>query len=194
MSRTDAVEALYQDMAARHRSRFRSIHVRWTIRHCLSTTNNKNYRSSRLLSSRRPTMSSAHTSSNSSPRTSSSLFLTVSPRQTVPRSSLASAHQLSTKRVLAMWGFRMVWGGSALHYSCYSSLCSIGRIMSTKCIWSIHWRFHRVWFAIVTWRFMCNQLWTVFVRNSSWNGEFMIDEVFVSILTLFTLTQEYWEK
>ena len=28
MSRTDAVEALYQDMAARHRSRFRSIHVR----------------------------------------------------------------------------------------------------------------------------------------------------------------------
>jgi large subunit ribosomal protein L18Ae len=27
MSRTDAVDALYQDMAARHRSRFRSIHV-----------------------------------------------------------------------------------------------------------------------------------------------------------------------
>jgi large subunit ribosomal protein L18Ae len=27
MSRTDAVEAMYQDMAARHRSRFRSIHV-----------------------------------------------------------------------------------------------------------------------------------------------------------------------
>ncbi|ESZ99063.1 60S ribosomal protein L20 [Sclerotinia borealis F-4128] len=27
MSRTDAVEALYQDMAARHRSRFRSIHI-----------------------------------------------------------------------------------------------------------------------------------------------------------------------
>lgn len=28
MSRTDAVEALYQDMAARHRARFRSIQVR----------------------------------------------------------------------------------------------------------------------------------------------------------------------
>ena len=28
MSRTDAVQALYQDMAARHRARFRSIHVR----------------------------------------------------------------------------------------------------------------------------------------------------------------------
>lgn len=27
MSRTEAVEALYQDMAARHRSRFGSIHV-----------------------------------------------------------------------------------------------------------------------------------------------------------------------
>lgn len=27
MSRTEAVEALYQDMAARHRARFRSIHV-----------------------------------------------------------------------------------------------------------------------------------------------------------------------
>ncbi|KAI9794017.1 MAG: 60S ribosomal protein L20 [Peltula sp. TS41687] len=27
MSRTDAVEALYQDMAARHRARFRSIHI-----------------------------------------------------------------------------------------------------------------------------------------------------------------------
>lgn len=30
MSRTDAVEALYQDMAARHRARFRSVHVSWT--------------------------------------------------------------------------------------------------------------------------------------------------------------------
>lgn len=28
MSRTDAVDALYSDMAARHRARFRSIHVR----------------------------------------------------------------------------------------------------------------------------------------------------------------------
>lgn len=30
MSRTEAVEALYQDMAARHRARFGSIHVRST--------------------------------------------------------------------------------------------------------------------------------------------------------------------
>ena len=27
MSRTEAVDALYQDMAARHRARFRSVHV-----------------------------------------------------------------------------------------------------------------------------------------------------------------------
>ena len=27
MSRTEAVDALYQDMAARHRARFRSIHI-----------------------------------------------------------------------------------------------------------------------------------------------------------------------
>lgn len=29
VSRTLAVESLYQDMAARHRARFRSIHVLW---------------------------------------------------------------------------------------------------------------------------------------------------------------------
>jgi large subunit ribosomal protein L18Ae len=28
LSRADAVKSLYQDMAARHRARFRSIHVR----------------------------------------------------------------------------------------------------------------------------------------------------------------------
>lgn len=33
MSRTDAVHALYQDMAARHRARFRSIHVRLCSTH-----------------------------------------------------------------------------------------------------------------------------------------------------------------
>ncbi len=40
MSRTDAVEAMYQDMAARHRSRFRSIHVsprRLSIRNACSS-------------------------------------------------------------------------------------------------------------------------------------------------------------
>ena len=32
LSRADAVKSLYQDMAARHRARFRSIHVRLTFR------------------------------------------------------------------------------------------------------------------------------------------------------------------
>jgi large subunit ribosomal protein L18Ae len=31
MTRTEAVDALYQDMAARHRARFRSIHVCWDL-------------------------------------------------------------------------------------------------------------------------------------------------------------------
>lgn len=41
MSRTEAVEALYQDMAARHRSRFRSIHVRNPESHQKSLTHNQ---------------------------------------------------------------------------------------------------------------------------------------------------------
>ena len=31
LTRADAVKSLYQDMAARHRARFRSIHVRTSI-------------------------------------------------------------------------------------------------------------------------------------------------------------------
>jgi len=31
LSRADAVKSLYQDMAARHRARFRSVHVRLTV-------------------------------------------------------------------------------------------------------------------------------------------------------------------
>ena len=34
LSRTDAVKAVYQDMAARHRARFRSIHVRCFMLSC----------------------------------------------------------------------------------------------------------------------------------------------------------------
>src|SRR5438046_7119823 len=59
MSRTDAVEAMYQDMAARHRSRFRSIHVRQT--RLLSQGHANPSRSSRLSSSRRERTSSDHT-------------------------------------------------------------------------------------------------------------------------------------
>lgn len=37
LSRADAVKSLYQDMAARHRARFRSIHVRSTFPPCART-------------------------------------------------------------------------------------------------------------------------------------------------------------
>src|SRR3984957_9081024 len=96
MSRTDAVEAMYQDMAARHRSRFRSIHVchvDLTRRHPTHKIN----RSSKSSNSRRPTTSSAHTSSNSFPRTSSSLYLTACLRYLAPSSSPKSDHRPSTK-------------------------------------------------------------------------------------------------
>jgi large subunit ribosomal protein L18Ae len=70
MSRTDAVEALYQDMAARHRARFRSIHV------CILcpggmvgvTANPITLRFSNSTNSRHLTRSDVHTSSNSSRR------------------------------------------------------------------------------------------------------------------------------
>jgi large subunit ribosomal protein L18Ae len=70
MSRTDAVEALYQDMAARHRARFRSIHV------CILCpggmvgvpANPITLRFSNSRNSHRLTRSDVHTSSNSSRR------------------------------------------------------------------------------------------------------------------------------
>lgn len=79
MSRTEAVEALYQDMAARHRARFRSIHVRATrtldslgprpIAINVLGQSDISSRSSASSSLRSPTMSSVPTSSSSSPRT-----------------------------------------------------------------------------------------------------------------------------
>ena len=69
MSRTDAVEALYQDMAARHRARFRSIHVGglhqqkglgWAADPATSRFSNS--------SKSHPTWSSVHISSSSSRR------------------------------------------------------------------------------------------------------------------------------
>ena len=83
MSRTEAVDALYQDMAARHRARFRSIHVRQSIAHRLHnqrTDIHWDHRFSRSSRSRRRRMSSALTSNNYSPKISNSLCLTVCPR------------------------------------------------------------------------------------------------------------------
>lgn len=45
MSRTEAVEALYQDMAARHRARFGSIHVCDLCTAAIEMLSNNFYRS-----------------------------------------------------------------------------------------------------------------------------------------------------
>jgi len=112
-SRVAAVEAMYADMAARHRARFRSIHV-WIHPSRSANAKGRNadtlYRSSRLLSSRRPRTSSALISSSLSPRTSPSLSLTVSPRSAPRRSSARSALPLSLK-----WSHDCGWGWQVLH-------------------------------------------------------------------------------
>ena len=69
MSRTDAVEALYQDMAARHRSRFRSIHVILAVGQIRVTGLMRFYRSLRSWSSKRLKISSDHILSNCSRKT-----------------------------------------------------------------------------------------------------------------------------
>lgn len=122
MSRTDAVEALYQDMAARHRARFRSIHVRIPVRagdNCAAlTTFCRSSRSSRL---RRPSLSAAPTSSRFSPRTSSSLCLTASTRPPRRRSSPRTGRRLSSKRFPGCGG---VHGGHTSGFLVLWALCS----------------------------------------------------------------------
>jgi hypothetical protein len=66
-----------------------------------------------LLSLRRPTTSSDHTSSNSSPRTSNSLFLIVSPRLLARSSLPPSDHQLSIERLCGVLG--LGWNHMGLH-------------------------------------------------------------------------------
>jgi len=99
MSRTEAVDSLYQDMAARHRSRFRSIHVCSTSRSWLYLHAYYSIRSSRLLRLRSPPTSSALTSSNCSRRASASLSLTVFPRHLPRRSSLLTDRRPSRRGV-----------------------------------------------------------------------------------------------
>lgn len=47
LTRSDAVRSLYQDMAARHRARFRSIHVRFII--CRDRSNKLTIRGLQIL-------------------------------------------------------------------------------------------------------------------------------------------------
>lgn len=124
MSRTDAVEALYQDMAARHRSRFRSIHVRASApRFDVDAALTPVCRSSRSSRSRRPSPSAAPTSSRSCPRASSSLFPTASTRPPRRRSSPRAGRRLSSKRFMGSRG--VVHGGHTSGFlASWASCCS----------------------------------------------------------------------
>ena len=100
-----------------------------------TSTANTFHRSSRLLSSRRPMTLSAPTSSNSSPRTSNSLFLTAYPRPQARRSSPESDLQLSTRRMgddCWDWGGYQM-DGVALHLGKgVFYLCLLSHIMSSN--------------------------------------------------------------
>lgn len=83
LSRADAVKSMYQDMAARHRARFRSIHVRRSVARGTETYS-KICRFSVSSRSRRPRTSAARTSSSSWSPSSSSPCPTVSSRPARP--------------------------------------------------------------------------------------------------------------
>ena len=123
MSRVDAVEALYQDMAARHRARFGSIAVcpllsDWYLEFTTFSNLFSYNRSSRLLRSRTPRASAAPTSSSSSPRTSSSPCLTV-PSSLLARScSPTRGHLPLHKRNARGLGNRSVWMNNDLAVAC----------------------------------------------------------------------------
>lgn len=103
LSRADAVHACYQDMAARHRARFRSVQVRLApaeskhSRLALELTFPSNFRSSVSPRSRRPPTSAAPTLSSSLLPTFASPFPTASSRAAA--SSSPTDHRPSTKRM-----------------------------------------------------------------------------------------------
>ena len=105
LSRCDAVQALYQDMASRHRARFRSIHVStYRAAHiarphvCMTNADPSDFTSrfSRSLKSKRATTFADRIFASSSPRISSSLCL-IATRRRARRSSPRSDRALSTK-------------------------------------------------------------------------------------------------
>ena len=135
LTRTDAVESLYQDMAARHRARFGSIHV------CHSRIPSADYAVKILLTIylviyrfsvssklRRPIASVVLISSNSLPRTSNSLFLTVLPPYPTRRCSLTLVPRHSHKhRFLSDFLHGIIDGGEIggdveLHPQCHEAL------------------------------------------------------------------------
>lgn len=138
MSRTDAVEALYQDMAARHRARFRSIHVCCWIGTISQETlekgiTNGNSRSSKSSNWQRPMMWNGLTSDNYLLRTSSSHFLIGSQRLLVGKLSLLSVLRLFTSLSCISW-----WGGrkwDPFHWTWWSvEIDTLGKKMTIRCI------------------------------------------------------------
>ena len=128
MSRVAAVDALYQDMAARHRSRFRQVQVRSDRLYRVHQSTYILFRFSRSLRSRRPTTSADHTSSSSLPRTSSSRCPTASTRRLARRSSPLPDLPLSSKRVFH-YGVRSGWVGMiwvSLGYACFTKRSTLG--------------------------------------------------------------------
>lgn len=83
LSRADAVKSLYQDMSARHRARFRSIHVRSELFDPFNVLT-CSCRFSVSLRLRRPMTFVVLTSSNSSRQDSNSLSLTGLPSPARP--------------------------------------------------------------------------------------------------------------
>lgn len=117
LSRADAVKSLYQDMAARHRARFRSIHVCCIA---ISPLNNSRlmvvFRSFGWLRSRRLRKFVAPTSNNSWCPDSSSPCPTVSSKHGRPSSPTAQAHSKRLDRVCPSLtlGFMGCFGSTAV--------------------------------------------------------------------------------
>lgn len=108
MSRTEAVEALYQDMAARHRARFRSIHVGLlNPPRENDSANNAVLRFSRSSKLRKPQILGDHTSSSSLPRTSNSPFLIALPRPRARTSFLLDDLRLLLELVISWQDLRL---------------------------------------------------------------------------------------
>jgi ribosomal protein L20A (L18A) len=117
LSRTDAVKKLYLDMAARHRARFRSIHVsyQYTCPNIGSSVLLLVLRSSASLKSKRLRTSAAPISSSFFNPGSASRSPTVSRKSRAL--SLASVHRRSKNAQLA-------FGASAVvHNKFYDELC-----------------------------------------------------------------------
>ena len=108
LTRANAVKSLYQDMAARHRARFRSIHVRstlfldwdWPVKALMILP----YRFFALWRLKRRRISVGHTSNSSLSPIFASRFLTVLARPVLPSSHIG---RLRSKQWFMAGGKRM---------------------------------------------------------------------------------------